>query len=311
MASTQHADLHVDAALTNWALEYSSQDTNLIADLVAPVIPVQKQSDSYWIHGAEGYELVETARAPGTQYGEVKWAKSSTTYYCDGHGLMARVPDEDMKSADIEVDPAKDALTVPLDEMKLAREKRVADLAFSGTYMTQTAALAAENRFNVGTSDPVDIVDDYKATVRGKIGREPNTGVVGYDVFRELQKSSVVRKVVFGMNAPESIPNVAQVAEALGLSRLLVGNAVYKSAADTFTNIWGKSMLIAYIDPNPTSRALCPLKTFAWVGEGPRYATRGPVWDDDTKSWKYYVDDYEDEAVVSVYAAYLLTTVVD
>lgn len=311
MASTQHADLHIDAALTNWALEYDSQDTNLIADQVAPVIPVQKKSDYYWVHGAEGYELVETARAPGTQYGEVKWAKSTDSFLCEGHGLMARVPDEDMSNADPAVDPAKDALSVPLDEMKLAREARVAALAFSGTYMTQTAALAAADRFNVGTSDPVDIVDDYRATVRGKIGKEPNTGVVGYDVFRELQKNATIRKIVFGLNAPESIPNEAQVAQALGLSRLLVGRAVYKSAANTFTNVWGKSMLIAYIDPSPTSRSLCPLKTFAWTGEGPRFATRGPVWDDDTKSWKYYVDDYTDEKVVSVYAAYLLTTVVD
>jgi hypothetical protein len=311
MASTQHADLHIDAALTQWATEYQSQDENLIADLVAPVIPVTKKSDKYWIHGAEGFELVETARGPGGQYGEVKWTKSSDSYFCEGHGLMARVPDEDAKAADPEVDPAKDALSVPLDEMKLAREKRVADLAFSGTYMTQTAALAAADRFNVDTSDPVDIVGDYKTTVRGKIGRVPNTGVVGYTGFVALQQNATIRKVVFGLNAPESVPTAAQIAQALGLSRLLVGNAVYTTAANTFADIWGKSMLIAYIDPTPTSRALCPLKTFAWTGEGPRYATRGPVWDDDTKSWKYYVDDYPDEKVVSVYAAYLLTTVVD
>lgn len=311
MSSTQHANLHIDAALTSWALEYQSQGENLIADLVAPVIPVAKKSDKYWIHGAEGFEIVETARAPGAQYGEVKWAKSSDSYFCEGHGLMARVPDEDMQNADPEVDPAKDALSVPLDEMKLAREARVAALAFSGTYMTQTAALAAADRFNEGTSDPLEIVGDYKSTVRGKIGRVPNTGVVNYDGFEALQKHPTIRKVVFGLNAPESIPSAAQIAQALGLDRLLVGNAVYSSAANTFTNVWGKSMLIAYIDPNPMSRALCPLKTFAWTGEGPRYATRGPVWDDDTKSWKYYVDDYPDEKVVSVYAAYLLTTVVD
>lgn len=311
MASTQHANLHVDAALSQWALEYQSQGENLIADLVAPAIPVAKKSDKYWIHGAEGFELVETARAPGAEYGEVKWAKSSDSFFCEGYGLKAVVPDEDAKNADPEVDPAKDAISVPLDEMKLAREKRVADLAFSSSSMTQTAALAAADRFNADTSNPLEIVGDYKSTVRGKVGRIPNTGVVNYDGFVALQRHDTIRKVVFGMNAPESFPTAAQIAQAIGLDRLLVGNAVYSSATNTFTDIWGKSMLIACIDPNPTSRSLCPLKTFAWTGEGPRYATRGPVWDDDRKGWKYYVDDYVDEKVVSVYAAYLLTTVVD
>lgn len=310
MASTQHADLHIDAALTAWAQEYAAQDADLIGSKVAPVVNVAKRSDKYWIHGAEKFQLVETARAPGTQYGEVKWEKSSDSYFCEGHGLMARVPDEDMKNADAEVDPAKDAISIPLAEMKLAEEKATADLVFDTSTFTQTAALSGTDRWDTDTSDPVGEVADRKDTVRGTIGREPNTAVIGYDVFRALQEHAGIRKIVFGLNAPESMPTEAQIAEALGLKQLLVGRATYYSAANTFTDIWGKYAFIAYIDPNPTSRSICPVKTFAWTGEGPRYATRGPAWDDDTKSWKYYVDDYRDLKTTSIYAAYLLSTVV-
>jgi len=310
MGSTQHANLHIDAALTQWAQEYAGQEDIYIGEKLAPVIPVQKRSDKYWIHGAEKFELVETARAPGTEYGEVKWAKSSDSFFCEGHGLMARVPDEDMSNADPEVDPAKDAISVPLADMKLVGEKAVADLAFSTSEFTQTSALAAADRWDVDTADIVDQVDDAKATVRGKIGREPNVMAVGYDVFREMRKRDSLRKIIFGLNAKEGLPTEAQIAEALGLDALLVGRAVYSSAANTFTNIWGKFAFIAYIDPNATARSICPLKTFSWTAEGPRYATRGPVWDDDTKSWKYYVDDYRDEKKISLYAAYLYSTVV-
>ena len=290
--------------------EYARQDTDLIAAQVAPVIPVAKQTDYYWVHGAEGFELVETARGAGGQYGEVKWTKSTGTYSCDGHGLMARVPKEAMANADPEVDPAKDALAIPIQQMNLAYEKAVADILFATGTFTQTAALAAADRWDVDTSDPVDAVDDAKAYVRGKIGREPNAMVIGYDVFRALQKHAQLRKVVFGLNAPETLASEAQIAEALGLKRLLVGRAVYNSAANTFTNIWGKFASVCYIDPNPTSKSICPMKTFAWTVDAGRFATRGPVWDDDTKSWKYYCDDYRDEKAVSIYSAYLYSTVV-
>lgn len=311
MASIYPPDVHVDAALTTFAQEYASQQEDLIGHLVAPEIQVAKRSDYYWVHGAEGFDLSTADRGPGARYGEVTWEKSTDTYSCKGYGLYASVPKEVMANADPGIDPAQDALQIPVQQLALAYEKRVADLAFSTSTFTQTAALAAADRWNVATSDPIAKVSDAKAYVRGKIGREPNTGVVGYAVFRALQTNDLIRKVVFGLNAPEAMPTEAQVAEALGLKRLLVGRAVYRSAANTFTDIWGKYAMIAYIDPVASSRSICPLKTFVWNVDGGRYATRGPVWDDDTKSWKYYCDDYTDEEVISIYSAYLYSTVVD
>jgi hypothetical protein len=312
MPSITPQDLHIDAALTTWSREYASQQSQMIGHLVAPEIPVVKQSDSYWIHGAETHELSVVDRGAGAQYGEIKWAKSTGSYNCFGYGLKAVVAKESMANADAEVDPAKDALAIPIAQLQLAYEKRVADLAFATGTFTQTSALAAADRWNATTGDPIDDVSYAKDYVRGKIGFEPNAAVVGYDVFRALQVNDAIRKCVFGLNAPESLPTEAQVAEALGLKRLLVGRATYLSAANTFTDIWGKYALIAYIDPNPMSKSICPLKTFVWkVDGGGRYATRGPVWDDDVKGWKYYCDDYTDEAVVSLYSAYLYSTVVD
>lgn len=310
MASIQPGDLHLDAALTTWAQEYARQDSTLIASMVAPEIPVAKQTDKYWIHGAEGFELMETARGAGGQYGEIVWAKSSGTYSCEGHGLKAVVPAEAMRNADPMTDPAKDALQIPVDQLKLAYEKRVADILFATGTFTQTSALAAADRWDADTSDPIDQIDDAKATVRAAIGREPNTVVIGYDCFRALRKHPSIRKVVFGLNAPESMPNEAQIAEALGVDRILVGRAVYKSAANTFTNVWGKFASVAYIDPSPMAKSICPMKSFVWTVDGGRYATRGPVFDDDVKGDKYYVDDYVDEKVVSIYSAYLYSTVV-
>lgn len=304
-------DLHIDAALTNFAQEYASQSAGFIADKVAPPVFVNKETNYYWVHGDEGFELSTADRAPGTNYPVIAWTKSTDSYVCSGYGLSSFVTKEEMANADEQVDPARDAVKLIVDKLMLAYEKRVADLAFSSSTFTQTGALDSADRWNAETSDPIDKVSYAKSYVRGKIGVEANTAVVGYEVFRALQKNSLIRKAVFGLNAPETLPTEAQIAQALGVDRLLVGRAVYASAANTFTDLWGKYAFIAYIDPNPGSRSIAPLKTFVWNVDGGRFVTRGPVWSDDTKSWKYYCDDYTDEKATSIYAAYLYTTVVD
>lgn len=305
------SNLHIDAALTNFSQEYASQRAEFIAEQVAPPLLVQKQTDKYWIHGGESFDLSEVNRAPGTQYGEVTWAKSSDSYSAQGYGLSSFVTPEDLKNADPQIDPGQDAARIIVDQLMLAYEVRVAAMAFSGSVFTQTAALAAADRWNAATSDPLHDVQDAKAAVRAKIGVEPNTMVIGYDVWRALQENAGVRKIVFGLNAPESIPSEAQVAQALGIGRILVGRAVYRSAANTFANVWGKCAFIGYIDPAGGSRSISGLRTFVWGVDGGRYVSRGPIWEDATKSWKYYVDDYTDEKCTSLYAAYLYTTVVD
>jgi len=303
-------DLHIDSALTNWSQEYAGQRQSFIAERVAPPLYVAKETDYYWIHGAEHFELSVVDRAPGTNYGVVTWTKSTDSYSCSGYGLSSVVPKEVMANADPQVDPAKDALKIIVDQLMLAYEKRVADMAFSTSEFTQTSALSGTDRWDTDTSDPVNKVAYAKDYVRGKIGVEPNTVVVGYDVFRALQEHSGLRKIIFGLNSPEAMPTEAQVAQALGVDQLLVGRATYLSAANTFSDIWGKYALVAYIDPSPSGRSICPLRTFIWNVDGGRFVSRGPIWNDDIKAWKYYCDDYTDEKKISLYSAYLYSTVV-
>ena len=59
-------DLHVDQHLTNVAINYRPQ--NLIADMIAPIVPVDKQSNSYPIFSRqEAFAIESTERAPGTR----------------------------------------------------------------------------------------------------------------------------------------------------------------------------------------------------------------------------------------------------
>ena len=304
------ADLHIDAALTDFAQEYASQNAIMIASKVAPVLPVAHQTDKYWVFGDEAFRLSVADRGAGGRYGIVDWTLSSDSYSCFGYGLSSVVPKELARNADPSIDPGQIAARVIVDQLMLAYEARVAAKAFATGTFTQTSALSSGDRWDTSTSDPVGDVAYAKAVVRGKIGVEPNTMTIGYAVFAALQSHADIRRIVYGLNAPESIPDESQIAKALGLDSINVGRATYRTAANTFGDVWGKYAFISYQAPNNDARSITPLRTFAWSVDGGRYATRGPVWDDDVKSWKYYVDDYTDEEVVSIYAAYLYSTVV-
>ena len=68
---------------------------------------------------------------------------------------------------------------------------------------------------------------------------------------------------------------------------------------------------MCYINPNPTSRVDLPDEDLRVDGRRRPLATRGPVWDDYTKSWNTTANDYRDEKAVSIYSAYLYSTVVE
>ena len=79
-------DLHIDVPLSNIAMQYRPMD--MIADLVAPVVPVGKQSDSYpvWDQG-DALRVESDVRAPGTPARKITRDVSTDTYFATNYAL--------------------------------------------------------------------------------------------------------------------------------------------------------------------------------------------------------------------------------
>ena len=61
-------NIHIDRALTNMSVAYMQDADVFIAGKVFPIIPVQKQSDLYFIYEKEDFFRDEAAeRAAGTE----------------------------------------------------------------------------------------------------------------------------------------------------------------------------------------------------------------------------------------------------
>src|SRR5262249_26251264 len=91
--------VHIDTALTNVSVMYRNED--YVADQVLPEVPVDKQSDKYFVYGVENLRPDDDTRRPGSQSNEVTWSLSTDGYYADGHALSDVIPDEQRENQDL------------------------------------------------------------------------------------------------------------------------------------------------------------------------------------------------------------------
>jgi uncharacterized membrane protein len=75
---------HVDAALTNLSIAYIQSQDVYIATKVFPIIPVDKQSDKYYIFNKNDWHRDEAKkRADNTESAGSGFTMSTDSYYAD------------------------------------------------------------------------------------------------------------------------------------------------------------------------------------------------------------------------------------
>ena len=72
MPQPNSSNVHVDAVLTNISIAYMQDQSNFIASQVFPEVPVDKQSDKFFVFDKNSWFRDEAQkRAPGTEFGRL------------------------------------------------------------------------------------------------------------------------------------------------------------------------------------------------------------------------------------------------
>lgn len=299
-------DVHQDAVLTGVSIAYTQP--GFIADLVFPRVPVKKESDKYYIYGTELFQTPSAKRAPKTAYKRINWTVSTDTYTCEEYGLEEAIDDREMANADDPLNLEIDTTELLTSQIMLARERRVAALAFSSTYMTVYTTLSGTSQWSdYVNSDPIGDVRTGMSTVQGTIGRDPNTMIISRAVFDKLQDHPAITERV--KYTQLGILTVELLARLFGVERVLVGMSIYDSAnegqTDSLAQVWGKHCLLAYIEPRPGLKKMSVgYSMVAREKQVEKYR------DDTIKSEIIRVSELVDEKVVSASAAYLIVNAV-
>lgn len=268
MATPTPNQVHIDQALTNISIAYKNE--NYIGAKVFPAVQVQHQSNKYFIYTkADWYRDEAAVRAPGTRAQRVDYNISTSNYVCFEWAVSKAVPDEVIMNADAPLRPLAEATEYVTDKLLLRQEKDIADTAFASNVWAASAT--PEVVWSNNLSNPIGDVNTAVDTVVQAIGRKPNKGVTGRNVWRYLiQHPDILDRIRGGATTgTPAIVNMNLLAALFELDEILVGDAVIDSALEGQTAsrsyVWGNNFLVAYVAPTPALMTPSAGYTFTWL----------------------------------------------
>jgi hypothetical protein len=193
--------VHIDRALTNMSLAYKNE--GYIAGMVAPILPVNKRSDKYFVYNREAFLRSSgvdpngrplSIRRPTAEAAEVDYALSTDNYYCEEIALSDLVPYEEIQAADEPLQPLIDAQDGLNERVLLDNEIAVASVAMntsnyaSGNKATLTTGGSGTSwaSYASASSLPFSNFSTAKNVVRSGIMRVPNALTINYQAAEIL-----------------------------------------------------------------------------------------------------------------------------
>lgn len=262
MANPLESDVHVDAAMTAMAIAWGGQ--NYIWDKIAPVVPVGKQSDKYFIFDKDTLRLNEASkRAPGRPAQRGGYNLSTGAYYCDDWSIGKQTSNEALKNADGALNLDQTDTLYCTEQVNRALEiEAVASLFATSLWSADIAGVTASPTASqaifwnlYGTSSPIENVRAQCDAVQRATGLRPNRLWMGREVHSALlDHPDVVERIGNAMSLRLTTSEV--LAGVFGVEQVHVGDASYNSAQEGATAvnafISGKNALLYYAPNTPS-----------------------------------------------------------
>lgn len=300
-------DAHINSALTDFAISFGYELPSPTRDATTNK-RVDKSSDYYYVWDKGDLMRSEMdVRAPGSRSRVAGFRLSSTTYTCQGYSLAVQLPDEDAKDADLDLEKAK--VRYLMHQVILKRAKIMGSAVFATglwTGVTEqtgvTGSSPSTNQFqwwNESGSTPLEDIHTQMQAVKLSCGMMPNVAICNSLVLQTLQRHASITDLY--KYTQGGLPTQDLVAGALGLDKIVVldhvQNTAVEGATATMARVFGNHMLLAYIDPNPSTETPTAITTFAWSDFDQVDANGAEIrswYEDSTRSTYFQADMYFD-----------------
>ncbi|RQY11172.1 major capsid protein [Burkholderia stagnalis] len=245
----------VDPVLTNLAIGYTNAE--FIGQSLMPIVEVEKEGGKIPKFGKESFRLYNTERALRAKSNRMNPEDlGAVDIVLDEHDLEYPIDYREDQESAFPLEQA--AVQTVTEAIQLRREKMVADLAQNPNSYTSgnKKQLSATEKFTAANSDPVGVVEDGKEAIRTKIGRRPNTMVIGASAYKTLKAHpQLIEKIKYSM---KGIVTVDLLKEIFEVDNIAVGEAIYADDKDRFTDIWGANIVLAYVPLQRNSQQRTP-----------------------------------------------------
>jgi hypothetical protein len=268
-------DVHVDRPLTNISLAYIQDQDHFVGQKIFPVMNVAKKSDSYFSYTQadwfrdEAQRRADTAESAGSGYN-----LTTDTYACDVFAIHKDVGDQVVENSDNPLNPFADATRFLTQKMLLRQEIQwIGEFFTTGIWGSDVTGNSNFTYWSTyATSDPIEDVELGKETILQNTGMEPNTLVLGYQVFRKLKHHPDIIDRIKYTRAPIGSNSVTAelLASLFEVDRVLVAksvrNTAFENATAAYSFIYGKHALLAYVNPTPSLLSASAGYSFMWSG---------------------------------------------
>jgi len=274
-------DVHVNAPLTNISIAFLQNAANFVATRVFPNIPVQKQSDRYYVYERGDFNRDEMQlRAPATASAGGGYTLDNTpTYFANRFSFHKDIPDELRANADAVLSPDREAAEFVTHKALIKREKLFSNTYFkTGVWTNNRAGVAGTpganqfKKWNDATSTPIRDVRLGKAAIAQSTGFEPNKLIMGRAVYDAIvDHPEIIDRLKYGQTAGAPAMASKQALAALfGVDEILVMNAIENTAAEgiaaAHSFIGGNHCLLTYSTSAPGLMTPTAGYTFSWTG---------------------------------------------
>ena len=272
---------HIDKRLTDISIQYNQSE--FVGGNLFPEMPVAKGSDKYLVY-AKGnqFQSVDDNLSKNSDANEVQLGFTEATYSVKDYGLRGYVTPEDIANADDPLAPEADEVEVLTSTILNKREIRIK--AVVDTMSTNTASPSTKWTFSAGTP-----VTDIEAGANAMF-RRPNVMIVSRPVWDQMKfNADIIAKIGGGFTGLK-MASEAMVAELFGLEKVIVADAKIDAniqpQSASLSYIWGKSVVLAYVDTRNSKKIvtfgrLFAQKMLANGGTGNTFQVR--TWEDPSK----------------------------
>lgn len=300
----------IDPILTTVARGYTN--SALVGMNLFPAVPVQQRGGKIISFNKESFRTYNTARAPGADTRRMQFGYGSSSYSLESHSLEGLVPIELKQEAQAVpgIDLGQGAVQIVQDVIALRLEQAQATLATTaGNYASSNKITLSGNAqwSAASTADPISDIETAKQAIRAKIGRAPNTIVMGAAVLAKLKLCTAITDRI--KYTGRDIPTPELLASLFGVQTVLVGEAVQASDADVLSDVWGKFVVVAYTGTGGIAQMGRPSYGYTYRLQGYPIVEQ-PYQDRGAKSWIYPVTDEVVPVLAGAEAGYLISAAV-
>ena len=275
MAQPTRGQVHVNQALTDVSVAFLQADTKYITKDIFPMLPVNHQSDTYYIYPKDQWFTDEMQeRAAGEQSAGSGYDLTTDTYACKVYALHKMVADQIVANSDPAIDNDADATKFLAQKYLINLEKRWVTQFFGTGLWTGSSTggdVTPGNLWDTAAGDPVLDVQTQLDAAEEKTSYRPNIMVVPPNVNRALRNNEDIKdRLKYVMPFKEADITDELMAQVLGVGKYKVGRATHNTAvegaaaADMNYIFSGTNAALYYAAPSPGLMVPTAGYTFTW-----------------------------------------------